>query len=106
MKGGADRQLHAVHDDRELATNRACPLELVRNRSPRRSPRARFRTADLRGRAIVALIWFRLASRTEDKYKQSRTVGDDRPGVIPALDPQKDPGWHAVTRLLRERRLV
>ena len=31
MKGGADRQLHAVHDDRELATNRACPIELVRN---------------------------------------------------------------------------
>jgi 7-keto-8-aminopelargonate synthetase-like enzyme len=26
--------------------------------------------------------------------------------VIPALDPQNDPDSHAVTRLLRERRLV
>jgi hypothetical protein len=34
---------------------------------------------DLRGRAIVALIWFRLASRTEEKYKQSRTAGDGPP---------------------------
>jgi hypothetical protein len=40
---------------------------------------ARFRTADLRGRTIVALIWFRLASRTEEKYKQSRTAGDGPP---------------------------
>ena len=32
MKGGADRQLHAVHDNRQLATDRACPLQLIRNR--------------------------------------------------------------------------
>ena len=30
-------------------------------------------------RTIVALIWFRLASRTEEKYKQSRTAGDGPP---------------------------
>src|SRR5580693_535769 len=31
MKGGADRQLHAVYDNRQLATDRACPLQPVGN---------------------------------------------------------------------------